>query len=258
MSEQHETETSGEWTPAPAERYVSVWPHTLGDYEKHPDAVAAVQPNGALIVTRWGQPGAPPIKGYAPGAWVTFEHVGDYTPPVEPPRFPSVGDWSRIKAEKYIADEPGPATGELPRYRDPVEQLDPDLLDQENGDVDHRSGLGTLVPRPVAAVVVDPDPGKDGGADPKAETPAPTGEDQDDTSAGLARFVFGGSWDRPRRWLRAPSWARLRGAPARSRADSPAPSPTHLLSLTQPRSRIAWWFMAVVSLPLLMLVLTTR
>jgi len=265
VSEQHEAETSGEWTPAPVERYVSVWPHTLGDFEKHQNAVATVDA-GVLYV--WRAKAAapdktvPPIKVYAPGYWATFEHVGDYTPPApprpQPPaerRPPRTEDPSGMPPGAVGSDLSGPTTGELPRYRDPVEQLDPDLLDAENGDVNHRSGLGILVPRLAPAGFGVPDPGEGGGPDPKAGSPAPTGEDQDDTSASLARFVFGGSWDRPRHWLRARPWRRHPGAQAPARAASPAP--THLLYLAQPKSRIAWWFLAV-SLPLLMLVLTTR
>lgn len=268
MSEQHEAETSGEWTPAPAERYASVWPHTLGDYEKWPDAVGVILDSGALVVRRAFAPASTvPLKIYAPGAWATVEHVGDYTTPPTP-QPPGIQDWARAK--RHAAADPAPAraedlpgaagsdlpgepTGELPRYRDPVEQLDPDLLDQENGDVNYHSGVGTLPPRPPAPGFGTADP-DEGGGDPKAVAAADTAEDPDDTS--LARFVLGGSWDRPRRWLQARPWRRPRGAQA-SLARRPQPSPTHLLSVAQPRSRIAWWFLAV-SLPLLLLVLTTH
>ena len=264
VTEQEGFEVHGDgdqpWTPAPAERYASVWPHTLGDHEHWNDAVAVLQANGALVVTRWGAAGPVPLKIYAPGAWATVEHVGDYTPPKyqytpsQPEReAPSVRD-SIVPRQEVAAEQ----TGEMPKYRrDPVEQLDPDLLDAENGDVNHRSGVGVLVPRQPAPGFGTPDPGE-GGADPKAAAaPEPTEEDPDDTSVSLARFVLGGSWDRPRRWLQARPWRPSRGARQPRLNELPQPSPTHLLYLAQPKSRIAWLFLAA-SLPLLLLVLTTR
>lgn len=276
VSEQHDPDTSGEWTPPPAERYASVWPHTLGDYEKWPDAVAVIQAGGALVVTRWGLPASVPLKIYAPGAWVTVEHVGDYTgTAADGERYVTTQDGRPFthkgRPVKFIGDpdassvigtapgETEPAaerTGELPRYRDPIEQLDPDLLDAENGDVNHRSGVGVLVPRQAAPGFGTADPGE-GGADPKAVAAAeePTEGDQDDTSGSLARFVLGVSWDRPRHWLQGRSWRKPHGAQALT--ETLRPIPTHLLSLAQSRWRIAWLFLAV-SLPLLLLVLTPR
>lgn len=250
MTEQDSIEVYGDgdqpWTPPRPERYVAVWPHTLGEFEKFPDAVAKVLPNGALVVYSMATDRMrdTPLKAYAPGAWATVEHLGDYT--YMPPPVPS----EEVAVER---------TGEMPKYRDPVEQLDPDLLDAENGDVNPRSGVGVLVPRQAAPApgFGTADPGE-GGADPKAPAvPEPTAEDPDDTSVSVARFVLGVSWDRPRRWLQARPWRPSRGAQDRPLPALPQPSPTHLLFLAQPKSRIAWLFLAV-SLPLLLLVLTTH
>lgn len=257
MTEQDSIEVYGDgdqpWTPAPAERYASVWPHTLGDHEHWKDAVAVLQANGALVVTRWGAAGSVPLKIYAPGAWISVDHVGDYTTPAPPREQPAA------PPNRFEHPDGAERTGEMPKYRDPVEQLDPDLLDAENGDVNHRSGVGVLVPRQPAPArgfgIADP---SEGGADPKAVAAAePTAEDPADTDVSVARFVLGVSLDRPRRWLQARPWRPSRGAQDQPLPALPQPSPTHLLFLAQPKSRIAWWFLAV-SLPLLLLVLTTR
>lgn len=269
MTEQDSIEVYGDgdqpWTPAPAERYASVWPHTLGDHEHWKDAVAVLQANGALVVTQWGTPGAVPLKIYAPGAWISVDHVGDYTtPPAAPSSAPSIRD--RIMPRQEVDPEPGHApnrfehpdaaerTGEMPKYRrDPVEQLDPDLLDAENGDVNHRSGVGVLVPRQPAPGFGTADPGE-GGAGPKAVAAAePTAEDPDDTDVSVAGFVLGVSLDRPRRWLQARPWQRR----PRSLDQMLGGTPTHLLSAVLPTSRATWWLLAGL-LPLLALVLTTR
>ncbi|HEV2346430.1 MAG TPA: hypothetical protein VGS97_20190 [Actinocrinis sp.] len=258
MTEQDSIEVYGDgdqpWTPAPAERYASVWPHTLGDHEHWKDAVAVLQANGALVVTQWGAPGAVPLKIYAPGAWISVDHVGDYTPHPVPSGAPSVRD--RIVPSEEVAPElSGERTGEMPKYRDPVEQLDPDLLDAENGDVNHRSGVGVLVPRQPAPApgFGTADPGE-GGAAPKAVAAAePTAEDPADTDVSVAQFVLGVSLDRPRRWLHARPWQRR----PRSLDQMLGGTPTHLLSAVLPTSRAMWWLLAGL-LPLLALVLTTR
>ncbi len=265
MTEQ--LETSGSWTPPPAERYVSVWPHTLGDFEKYPGAVATVDA-GVLYVWRSIQHGQnaagpdksqPPLKVYAPGYWATFEHVGNYA---APPVFLAPADRHPVETglpvlgildesiarEKQLIDQ-GPPTSEIPTYRDPIEKLAPELLDEENGDVSHRSGVGVLVPKlgksdpdaPRCEVVIDPKVEGDG-----AESP--------DTDMSVARYVFGDSWDRPRRWLRERRWQPSRGGRTEPTLNR---TPTHLLSLAIPRSRTAYWFLAGL-LPLSILILTTR
>lgn len=62
-------------------RKVVVWTHILNNVEEFVDAVAQVQPNGVLLIVRWNQGAQVPLKGYAPGTWLTFEHQGDYTTP---------------------------------------------------------------------------------------------------------------------------------------------------------------------------------
>lgn len=79
--------------PVVPARYVAVWPHVLEEIEKFPNATAVVLANGTLIISpldEYGFPAAnlPTIKGYAPGAWATFEHVGDYTPTPPPVKLP--------------------------------------------------------------------------------------------------------------------------------------------------------------------------
>ena len=60
--------------------HVVVWTHGYPEPDKFDRAVAKVLPNGTLLVT---YPKSDiPLKGYAPGVWLTFEHVGDqYQPP---------------------------------------------------------------------------------------------------------------------------------------------------------------------------------
>lgn len=62
--------------------HVLVWQHAMIEPHRFDRAVAQVLPNGTLLVTR---PGSDvPLKGYAPGVWVTFEHIGEryHTQPV--------------------------------------------------------------------------------------------------------------------------------------------------------------------------------
>lgn len=64
----------GQIVPKPEPEHVLVWQHAMIEPHRFDRAVAKVQPNGALLVTR---PGSDvPLKGYAPGVWVTFEHIG--------------------------------------------------------------------------------------------------------------------------------------------------------------------------------------
>jgi len=51
-----------------------VWTHGFPEPDKFDYAVAKVLPNGTLLVTLPGR--NVPLKGYAPGVWLTFEHVG--------------------------------------------------------------------------------------------------------------------------------------------------------------------------------------
>lgn len=55
--------------------HVMVWQHAMIEPQRFDHAVAKVLPNGTLLITR---PGSDvPLKGYAPGVWVTFEHIGE-------------------------------------------------------------------------------------------------------------------------------------------------------------------------------------
>lgn len=119
--------------PPLPDRRVAVWPHTLGDFEHFDDAVAIIQANGALLVWRWGfdpKRGDVPLKGYAPGAWVTYEHLGSgYKPnlfapqntPVPPPPPRTGGQQDEEPAPRSRADDP-----------DPFVQLAPEALNAED------------------------------------------------------------------------------------------------------------------------------
>lgn len=258
------------WTPEPGDRYLSVWPHTLGDYEKYPDAVGTVD-SGVLYVWRGVRHGdhplgpdksRPPLKVYAPGYWATFEHVGDYAAaPAAPPRppvhqvveqFVQMRD-DRIRTVNYAVQEANaPAmddhetlveqTSEIPVYRDPMEKLAPELLDEENGDVNSNSGVGVLVPR------------AGGGVAPKADEPEEgDGDVSPNTDMSVARFVFGDLWDRPRRWLRERRSQPFRGG--RTQLSLPIWVPTWSEILHESRTVL---LALLVTLPLLVLVLTTR
>ena len=233
------------WVPEFPTRYVSVWPHTLGDFEKFEGAIATVDAGVLYVwrtITHGDGPTAPdksrpPIKVYAPGYWATFEHVGDYhwrPNLMEKTRqfvetygsSPSVlaDQVLRMKQENSLPapDEESPAeqTSEIPVYRDPTEQLAPDLLDEENGDVNASSGMGAIVPKPKAE-----EPGGGGVAVPKGDS---TSESLD-TDVSVARYIFGGFSVRLPSWRPGSSWRRLRDA--FRRLPSPIePSPTHLLS----------------------------
>ena len=66
-------------------RQVVVTTHILNDPDVFPDAMAQVQPNGVLLILPWDRTSrSVPIKGYAPGAWQTFEHQGDHQAPAAP------------------------------------------------------------------------------------------------------------------------------------------------------------------------------
>ena len=104
------------------ERYAAVWPHTLDQVERFPDAVAQVLPNGTLLVMRPGS--RIPVKGYAPGAWLTFEHVGDYRAPERPaetvPQRVELTDAERDRYHQRHADqaqEESEPESEVPRHR---------------------------------------------------------------------------------------------------------------------------------------------
>lgn len=251
------------WVPEFPERYVSVWPHTLGDFERFDGAIATVDA-GVLYVWRSVKRGdgptapdrnSPPIKVYAPGYWATFEHIGDYS------WRPNLLEQTRQLVEHYgtsseeMADQvlrmkregvhrlagppvsvlppdeesPAEQTAEVPVYRDPTEQLAPDLLDEENGDVNASSGVGAVVPRPKA------DDGAGGGvAAPKEEG---DGDASPDTDMSVAQYIFGGSWGRLRHWRPGQLSERFRGA--RPALPDQSPSPTHLLSPDLTRFRIA-------------------
>lgn len=83
--------------------HVLVWTHLLDNGpDKFNGAVARVLPNGTLLVT---QPGSEvPLKGYAPGAWLTFEHIGEqyHTHPVQ---MPARGEIRRVNPSGHRDDD---------------------------------------------------------------------------------------------------------------------------------------------------------
>jgi len=62
--------------------HVVIWSHGFVEPDKFDHAVARILPNGSLLVMRSDSP--VPIKGYAPGVWLTFEHVGEQYHRVRP------------------------------------------------------------------------------------------------------------------------------------------------------------------------------
>lgn len=61
--------------PKPQVPHALIWQHGMIEPQRFDFAVAKVLPNGTLLVTP--RSSEVPLKGYAPGTWVTFEHVGD-------------------------------------------------------------------------------------------------------------------------------------------------------------------------------------
>lgn len=61
--------------PKPQVPHALVWQHGMIEPQRFDHAVAKVLPNGTLLVTP--RSSEVPLKGYAPGTWVTFEHIGD-------------------------------------------------------------------------------------------------------------------------------------------------------------------------------------
>lgn len=194
--------------PTPPARYVTVWPHTLGDFEKFPDAVATVLPNGTLLIHKFGAPASlPPIKGYAPGSWITFEHVGDYSPPA-PPR-PALASHrgapapaAKVETTNYAVQErasvdvvrsasPAPTAAPGTRLRQPDER--PRFYDGRDKDV---PPPGTTA-RPRTAPVPE---GSDDDA-PKASTGG--------TTPPIEHLAEPAFWEDDERAVRPSFWRRV-------------------------------------------------
>jgi len=107
-----ETTNKATAAPPPSARFVRVWTHVLNDFEDFPDAIAVVE-NGVLLVGPLGVKEAFPIKGYAPGAWLTFEHVGDYNTPR--PAAPRLVDETQEITRLMDAAPPAPDDPPTPR-----------------------------------------------------------------------------------------------------------------------------------------------
>lgn len=80
---------SVESTPAPTTpppptvaRYVQVCT-TQSDSspDRFANAIAIIHPSGALLIRQWDQPRSLPTRAYAPGAWYSFDHVGNFSLP---------------------------------------------------------------------------------------------------------------------------------------------------------------------------------
>jgi hypothetical protein len=89
----------GEQVPV-VENYAVVWSHTLSGPEKFSDASAKVLPNGTLLVFPAGSDC--PVRGYAPGTWTTFEHVGPRYHLKPKPVMPQTGAVSRPLAREAV------------------------------------------------------------------------------------------------------------------------------------------------------------
>lgn len=131
--------------------HVIVWQHAMIDPQRFDHAVAKVLPNGTLLVTPRGSD--VPLKGYAPGVWVTFEHVG--------PEYHAKPQMLRMLHDDRLHME------DAARYA-----------------VDHL--LDTDRRRPPAAARVDVTSDMDGGrkkflTDPVRRTPPTHEQDADDT-----------------------------------------------------------------------------
>lgn len=253
MNEQ--LENSGDWTPRPV-RLVSVWPHTLGEFERFPNSVAVVGTHGQLAVFPWDENTGRaadrlPLKVYAAGAWVTFEHIGDFSPK---PQFPG---------RRPVQADPNPPTEEIPPVpADPFAQLDPDELARTNGDVSPSVGTGAMVPYPKPAAPSEPTGGPDEDvregvvqAAPKAVSAADTAEapggtdepeppDWDAGALDLVKYLVGWPWRRPG-WVRTPDlrrfWPRSSARPSLDSVQRLSP---------------AGWMALLAALPLVVLVQT--
>lgn len=185
MTEQTEAPA---WTPNPPTRQLRVWTHVLNQVEAFDDAVAVMSDNGALTVWAWGSDarrGAVPIKGYAPGSWLTFEHVGEgYRPTFRDLTRTDTAGQRRAESE-FVEQLPEP------RLADPFVQLSPEALDDANSDVDGKTPTGTIpVPtRPgedgedaAFRQSADSSPLSEGGTAPDDDTPGP--DDRSGSASG--------------------------------------------------------------------------
>lgn len=79
--------------------HVVIWTPGFPDPDKFDNAVAKVLPNGTLLIMRWGSDC--PLKGYATGAWLTFEHVGEeyHTKPQRV--MPARGEVEQVRPAEY-------------------------------------------------------------------------------------------------------------------------------------------------------------
>lgn len=136
----------GEQIPVRPE-HVLVWTHLLDNGpEKFDHAVGKVLPNGTLLIMK---PGSDvPLKGYAPGAWLTFEHVGAQYHVKPQPIVPARGKIERVQPAEYR--DGGYAA-------DPIRRTPP-TLDQD-ADEDTQS---------LPKVAANPDEQGGGEAGPKA------------------------------------------------------------------------------------------
>ena len=192
--------TQGEQVPVSSGPYVAVTPsNSLSPVDMFHDAVATVLPNGTLLVTLPGR--TVPLKGYAPGSWLTFEHVGAdyfrkpvrYTPPTPAERKDEIlredarRRQDRPAVPSEMLDQRGYSTDDVlthPQRRQPptLEQdSDEDTADVKSFEqiADERAGV---VQGPKARGV-RPDAGYDGHPD-RPATGAP-GETEEKTPGRL-------------------------------------------------------------------------
>jgi hypothetical protein len=156
------------------EPYVAVWPHTLDQVEKFPDAIAQVLPNGVLLVLR--PDSRIPIKGYAPGAWLTFEHVGElyHARPVEAPRHRTLVEHRETRSDAPFSEADDEQDAMLSA------RSEEDYF-QDGDRQEWASGAGPAdPPQFLRSAVVEPRPkGAGAGRPPLTAVPDHPGSDED-------------------------------------------------------------------------------
>ena len=158
--------------------HVVIWSPGFPEPDKFDDATAEILANGSLIVRRPGS--AIPLKGYAPGAWLTFEHVGEQYHPKPQQAMPSRGEVERVRPAEFRkggypgADEAAKVLTDPLRRQPPTHEQDADDT-RSIPKVAAKTEEGGGVARPKARGV-RPDAGYDGHPD-RPSTPGGSPDD---------------------------------------------------------------------------------
>jgi hypothetical protein len=205
------------WIPSPPTRQLRVWTHVLNEVEPFDDAVAIMSPNGALTVWRWGSDakrGDVPIKGYAPGSWITYTHVGDgyrtpgfreLTQDTAEQRAAKITAKARTFTDRYGTDaltnlsqrlsdgstRAMPETPDEPELADPFRELSPESLDQQHDGLDAGNRQGEIHPIKAAQPDEDGDDAafRQSGDDVPFDDPETAGSRGDTVRRGVAQVV---------------------------------------------------------------------